>query len=161
MTRYFAYGSNMNPQRVRERGLAVVRAEAARLPGFRLAFDKASAAGVSGAVQAVAGHACFHYSPGDCVEGVLYWLAGPDEIGRMDRFESTPVNYSREVVQLARASGSVTAWTYVANPAVLRAGLRPPRAYLQHLLAGREYLSADYYATLAAWPCAEDHDGSS
>lgn len=151
MTRYFAYGSNMNPLRVSERGLAVVRAEAARLPGFRLAFDKASAAG---------GHACFHYAPGDCVEGVLYWLAGPDEISKMDRFEHAPVNYSREVVQLAGPSGSITAWTYVANPAVLKAGLRPPREYLAHLLAGRDYLSADYYATLAAWPCTEDHDAA-
>lgn len=158
MTRYFAYGSNMNPQRVRERGLAVVRAEAARLPGFRLAFDKCAAPGAGGAGRTAAGHACFHYAPGDCVEGVLYWLAGPDEIAKMDRFESAPVNYSREMVQLANAAGSVTAWTYVANPAVLRAGLRPPRDYLQHLLAGQEYLSADYYASLAAWPCAEDHD---
>lgn len=158
MTRYFAYGSNMNPQRVRERGLAVVRAEAARLPGFRLAFDKCSAAGAG---RMAAGHACFHYAPGDCVEGVVYWLAGPDEIAKMDRFESTPVNYSREMVQLVYPAGSITAWTYVANPAVLQAGLRPPRDYLQHLLAGREYLSPDYYATLAAWPCAEDHDAAS
>ncbi len=95
------------------------------------------------------------------MEGVLYWLAGPGEISKMDRFESTPVNYSREMVQLACASGTITAWTYVANPAVLKAGLRPPREYLQHLLAGQQYLSPDYYATLAAWPCAEDHDGSS
>ncbi len=57
MTRYFAYGSNMNPQRVRERGLAVVRAEAARLPGFRLAFDKCSAPGAAGVGRAASGHA--------------------------------------------------------------------------------------------------------
>jgi gamma-glutamylcyclotransferase (GGCT)/AIG2-like uncharacterized protein YtfP len=154
LARYFAYGSNMNPRRVRERGLQVVHAEAARLSGFRLAFDKHALQ------HAGAGHACFHYAPGGQVEGVLYWLAGVGEILKMDRFERAPVNYSREVVELQTGSGAVVAWTYVANPAVLRPGLRPPRSYLQHLLAGRAYLSPGYYAELAAWPCAEHHDAS-
>ena len=39
---YFAYGSNMNPERVRARGLAVVAQRGARLPDYRLTFDKMS-----------------------------------------------------------------------------------------------------------------------
>lgn len=150
MPRYFAYGSNMNPARVRERGLAVTRIEAARLGGFRLAFDKHAAD------HAGAGHASIAWQPDAAVEGVLYWLADPGQIERMDVFERTPVNYSREMVQVQTASGPVWTWTYFANPAVLRVGLRPPRAYLAHLLAGRAYLSEGYHAGLAAWPCVED-----
>jgi gamma-glutamylcyclotransferase (GGCT)/AIG2-like uncharacterized protein YtfP len=148
--RYFAYGSNMNPDRVRERGLAVVSAEAAVLRGFRLTFDKHAAA------HAGSGHASVARSPDDLVEGVLYLLRGPEEIAKMDRFEHAPVNYSREVAYVETASGVLATWTYFANPAVLRPGLRPPRSYLAHLLAGRPFLSAGYHARLAAWPCVED-----
>lgn len=147
---YFAYGSNMNPARVRERGLLVERVEAAWLPGFRLAFDKHSAA------HHGAGHASIAFDRNAVVEGVLYHLAGFGEIAKMDRFESAPVNYSREALQVHTAGGRIATWTYIANPAVLRAGLKPPRSYLNHLLAGEPYLSVDYFRMLAAWECLED-----
>jgi cation transport regulator ChaC len=168
VARYFAYGSNMNPERVRSRGIRFVHASAARLPGFSLTFDKSSSR------HPGVGHANVRLDRGAVVEGVLYWLEEADEIAKMDRFESTPVNYSREVVrvQVAREavpgwlevaqSGAddhphalVETWTYFANPAVRRADLRPPRSYLNHLLAGRPYLSQAYYETLASWPCDE------
>jgi hypothetical protein len=146
---YFAYGSNMNPARVRERGLAVSAVAGAWLPRYRLAFDKASSA------HAGVGHANVLLDHDAFVEGVLYWLAGPEEILKMDRFESTPVNYSRDVVTVQTARGAVQTWTYFANPAVRRKGLRPPRSYLNHLLAGRPYLSPAYYRWLAAHDCEE------
>jgi gamma-glutamylcyclotransferase (GGCT)/AIG2-like uncharacterized protein YtfP len=148
--RYFAYGSNMNPARVQARGLLVERAEGARLAGFRLQFDKTSAR------DAGVGHANLVYAPGSVVEGVLYWLESSEEIFKMDPFESAPVNYSREVVQVVADSGSVTTWTYFANPAVRRAGLKPPRSYLEHLLAGEPFLSAEYLEMLRRWECVED-----
>ncbi len=165
VARYFAYGSNMNPDRVRERGINFDHAVAAALEDFALVFDKTSRA------HAGLGHANVVPARGEAVEGVLYWLAGTGEIGKMDRFESTPVNYSREVVHVrvdatdippehmsAAGSGGtlVTTWTYFANPAVRRAGLLPPRSYLNHLLAGRPFLSERYYDMLASWPCEED-----
>jgi gamma-glutamylcyclotransferase (GGCT)/AIG2-like uncharacterized protein YtfP len=150
MERYFAYGSNMNPLRVRERGLVVVRAEAAALPGHRLLFDKHSP------LHEGVGHANVVWDPAETVEGVLYWLATADEIRKMDRFERAPINYGREVVFVETAAGAVATWTYFANPAVRRPGLRPPRSYLNHLLAGEPYLSAAYYRRLAAWDCVED-----
>lgn len=150
MERYFAYGSNMNPRRVRERGLAVVRAEGARLPGFRLLFDKHSPA------HEGMGHANLGYAPAEAVEGVLYWLADAREIVKMDRFEGAPVSYSREVVEVQTGGGVVCAWTYFANRAVRRPGLLPPRSYLDHLLAGRAFLSGAYFEMLAAWECAEE-----
>jgi len=168
IARYFAYGSNMNPERVRQRGMAFSHVSAARLEGFTLAFDKTSSA------HPGLGHANIAHAPGGWVEGVLYWLDGVDEIRRMDPFESTPVNYSREVVRVRvhvdhlpslpvpdgidGEDGSilVPTWTYVANPAVRRSGLLPPRSYLEHLLAGRPFLSEGYAAMLARWPCRED-----
>lgn len=140
--RYFAYGSNMNLERVRERGLNVVTCEAASLAGFALRFDKVSRA------HPRESHANIVREPGAQVEGVLYELASHDDILRMDRFESTPVNYSREVVLAETAAGAKPAWTYFANPAVRADGLTPSDDYLSHLLAGEAFLSAGYLADL-------------
>lgn len=142
----------MNPARVRERGIRFTHAEGGILTGYRLLFDKTSTA------HPGAGHANVELARDSHVEGVLYWLEAPEEIIKMDRFENTPVNYSREMVAItARNSGQVIwSWTYFANPAVRVAGLKPPRTYLEHLLAGRSYLSAAYVALLAGTSCEED-----
>lgn len=139
---YFAYGSNMNPARVRERGLTVEYEQGAMLRGYRLVFDKHSAA------HAGEGHANIVWDPGATVEGVLYRLAGANDIERMDRFERAPVNYSRDFVEVMTGEGSQAAWTYFANPAVRRPGLRPSAGYLAHLLAGEAYLSPAYVTWL-------------
>ena len=146
---YFAYGSNMNTERVAERGLEVVDALSGRLHDFRLAFDKASRR------QAGVGHASIHRAPGQVVEGVLYRLTGAAEILKMDRFESAPVNYGRDVVAVQTATGTAWAWTYFANAAVLKPGLKPSEEYLEHLLAGEVFLSSAYHARLTRWPTVD------
>lgn len=166
VARYFAYGSNMNPTRVADRGIDFEHACAARLEGFVLAFDK------SARDHAGTGHANLRTARSGVVEGVLYWLGSASEIEKMDRFERTPINYSRDIVQVrvrqAELPGwmedrrtaaveqvSVSGWTYFANPAVRRPDLVPPRSYLNHLLAGRDFLTPEYLRMLEAWPCDE------
>ena len=147
---YFAYGSNMNPARVEERGLEVRAVLPGALTGYQLVFDKVSRA------HPEHSHANVVYAPGGVVEGVLYELTHANEILKMDRFESAPVNYGREVVQIRSGDRHIPAWTYFANPAVRRPGLHPPRSYLAHLLAGRAYLSDAYFSWLEEHPCADD-----
>jgi hypothetical protein len=147
ITRYFAYGSNMNRARVAARGLRVLGCESARLAGVRLVFDKASRE------HPECGHANLGFARGSAVEGVLYELIDVEEIRKMDPFERTPINYSREAVSVETPHGSVAAWTYFANPSVRCGGLKPERAYLEHLLAGRPYLSDPYFSWLCAIPC--------
>ncbi len=146
---YFAYGSNMNPDRVRERGLRFESATGAVLEGFRLVFNKVSRA------HAGVGHANIQLAPGERVEGVLYELQDNEEIRKMDRFESTPINYSRDLIEVRVGAAYRVTWTYFANPAVRQGGLQPPRSYLQHLLAGREYLSEEYFRALSQVGCDE------
>ncbi len=146
---YFAYGSNMNPERVRDRGLQVADIHPARLHGVRLVFDK-----VSRRYPRTA-HANIAHAPGEFVEGVLYRLRSASEILKMDPFEQAPVNYGRDAVLVLCAGRSVPAWTYFANRAVRRQGFRPPRSYLAHLLAGRPYLTCAYYRRLQGIDCAD------
>ena len=144
---YFAYGSNMNPARMRARGLAYVDLWAARLPGYGLRFNKAAHN------QPGVAYANIVPTSNSCVEGVLYGLASEQDLDKMDHFEGTPVRYSRECLEVSGEFGAQAAWVYVANPAFVREGLLPQSRYLEHLLAGQAYLSAAYLTFLRQQPC--------
>jgi len=141
---YFAYGSNMNPLRMRTRGLSFSEALAGHLPGYELCFNKRAHDRPDTA------YANIRYCQGSMVEGVLYRLDDPAEISKMDPFEGTPIFYSRERMPVLTAQGMLPGWVYVANPAWRSEGLRPTRDYLEHLLAGREHLSESYWQALVA-----------
>ena len=136
---YFAYGSNMNPERVAERGLVTRDKMGATLSGYKMLFNKCST-GIPGV-----GHANIEYDKQGVVEGVLYELVSSEEILKMDPFERAPVNYGRDRVCLETAGGPRWAWTYFANAALLQDDLLPERAYLDHLLKGKPYLSDSYF----------------
>ncbi|MBD2837458.1 gamma-glutamylcyclotransferase [Pseudomonas sp. JM0905a] len=150
MSFYFAYGSNMNPARMRSRGLVFSEAMAGRLEGYALCFDKRAHD------RPGRSYANIRYQRDGVVEGVLYRLAHEDEIWKMDPFEGTPIFYSRERMPVLTAQGVQPAWVYVANPAMREEGLWPTRGYLEHLLAGREFLSSAYWESLAAVPAHAD-----
>ncbi len=141
---YFAYGSNMNPQRMRTRGLLFSESLSGQLPGYELCFNKRAHD------RPGAAYANIRHRQGAVVEGVIYRLDGADEIFKMDPFEGTPVLYSRERMPILTNQGVLPGWVYIANPAWRCEGLRPTRTYLEHLLAGREYLSENYWQAIAA-----------
>lgn len=132
----------MDVARVRARAMPFLSVMAARLPGYSLVFDKVAQSHASEA------HANIEPRLNGLVEGVLYELAEPEAILVMDRFEQTPINYSREVVGVETADGLRHAWTYFANPARRATGRAPGRGYLQHLLAGAPFVSETYLAFL-------------
>ena len=147
---YFAYGSNMSRARLDERlqpkGVTLGQRLGGRLDGWRLTFDKVARAPMgSGAGNIV-------LASGAVVHGSLNELpeAGFDVL---DVFEGVAGgHYERRLVPVVRADTgeTVEAVTYVA----LRVGegLRPTRAYLAHLLAGRDLLPAAYWAVLSKTP---------
>ena len=149
MPRYFAYGSNMNPERMAGRGLKVVNAKAGYLEGFKLCFNKQSR------YCAEEARANIGYDPSGRVEGVVYELASASEIYKLDPHEGTPLYYSRERFSVMTETGLVSAWVYVANPAVIAEHVLPPRWYLEHLLAGVDYLSVSYLSALEKTACLE------
>ena len=144
---YFAYGSNMNPARMAARGMGVVSIQSGRLPNLRLAFNQ-RATGIPGV-----SHANLVYEAGAEVEGVLYRLTHMEEIVKMDPFETAPRSYSRDIFTVHTCSGVIPSWVYIANRATIAEGLSPSRDYLDHLLAGRDYLSEDYVRQLAQTVC--------
>jgi gamma-glutamylcyclotransferase (GGCT)/AIG2-like uncharacterized protein YtfP len=149
---YFAYGSNMNPKRVAGRQMDFASHFSGRLDDYRLAFNKRSVKH-PGAASANVVHA-----PGDYVEGVVYELTAPEQIETMDPFEGYPRRYLRHPMSIDCEAGSVLAWVYMATQEYVVDGLRPAKWYLEHLLAGRPYLSDDYYQTLSQVECLPESE---
>ncbi len=135
---YFAYGSNMDLLRLRERAVHPRERRAAVLRGYRLSFNKRSDA------AAGEGKANIMAQTGESVEGILLEVT-EEELGKLDRCEGVPAHYLRASVLVKRQDGTeVGAVTYMANPSMIKDGLKPTREYLSHLLAGRSFLSREY-----------------
>ena len=141
----------MNPERVKARGLKYSQALSGQLSGYELSFNKysvnreGSAANITKQENAV-------------TEGVLYLLSGEEQIIQMDPFEGFPDHYSRELLSIATKSESVRAWVYIANQRFIRRNLLPPRWYLNHLLAGKQFLTQPYYERLKKVECISGTD---
>jgi cation transport regulator ChaC len=154
---YFAYGSNMNPQRLFDARLARDgvpwgRRVAGRLDGWRLAFNKPWArfqgAGVANMVPAAAA----------CVHGTLNEMP-PEGLDVLDRYEGVADgHYARREIAVRMGDVDVSAVTYVAQTG-LQEGLRPACSYLAHLLAGNDLLPGDYMRALAAQNCLDVREG--
>lgn len=143
MPYYFAYGSNMNPARVEARIGATRGVMAGTLEDHELRFDKASR------ITGIA-HANVASRVGARVEGALFRLQAPEQIELMDPFEGFPYDYQRQRRMILTDIGEFEAWVYIAVPERIRPNLKPAREYLAHLLAGEDFLSADYHARLRA-----------
>ncbi|GAB4167234.1 MAG: gamma-glutamylcyclotransferase [Planctomycetota bacterium] len=144
---YFAYGSNMNPERMELRRAFFSRRIHGVLDGWSLAFDTVRSDGSAAAN--------IHPSPGCRVEGALY-LVPPSSLDALDRFEGVPHHYVRtEVIVRTASEGLVPAIAYVATEASLREGIFPTKEYLSHLLRGEDLLSPEYFNTLKAQRTAD------
>jgi gamma-glutamylcyclotransferase len=143
---YFAYGANMSRRVIAgRRGLAVVACERARLLGHRLTFGQRGFRYVEPAFATVI------EAPGESVHGVLWTLAGPDELARLDRNESREYDRVEHDV-VGETSGAVRAHLYRTRRPW--EGLVPSRRYRDLLVSGaREHeLPSDWIARLAGHP---------
>ncbi|HET8705021.1 MAG TPA: gamma-glutamylcyclotransferase family protein [Pseudomonadales bacterium] len=146
---YFAYGSNMNQDRMRARAMRFNKAQRAVLKGFSLTFNKpCSREGAAGVA-----HANIVPCADGVVEGVLYALESHAEIEKMDPYEETPIFYTRELREVETEEGSRLAWVYIGVAPILLSNLKPKSEYLFHILQGREFLSPDYFAQLERVEC--------
>lgn len=142
---YVSYGSNMDPDRLAARTGAdparVAARFAVRLRGFRLAFAKRNDDGTAYATL-LPDHAAE-------AEGIACDLTD-GELARLDQAEGVPGHYLRAIIEALPVAGgpAVAAETYLANPARLAEGLKPPRWYLRHFLAARDRLSPRWVAWL-------------
>ena len=144
MIRYFAYGSNMDPDQMGERCPSARLVGPARLIDFRLAFTRESEVTYPGS-----GVADVLASPGCVVWGAIYSV---DEagLGALDRLEGNGIAYARKQVEVVDEKGdTVPAVTYV----VIRKSdreFRPTAEYMSRVISGARAcgLGRDYVELL-------------
>ncbi|MCS7020148.1 MAG: gamma-glutamylcyclotransferase [Bernardetiaceae bacterium] len=135
--KYFAYGSNMDKDRMTEREINFSSRQFAKLDGYKLVFNKKAQGGDFT-------YANITPSEKDFVEGALYEFPD-DEILKLDRAEGYPNHYDKIQVTVTDKNGnSINATTYIAKQDKVVEGLFPTREYLNHLLAGKDILSPSY-----------------
>ncbi|RME71115.1 MAG: gamma-glutamylcyclotransferase [Planctomycetota bacterium] len=146
---YFAYGSNMDTERLRGRAPGMRPRGRARLVGWRLAFDKRGGDGTA--------KANIHPAAGALTWGVVY-ACSEDDLRALDRYEGVSAgHYRRErVVVIAEDGRELEAITYVAEPDFVDPTLRPATWYLEAVLRGaREHgLGPEAMATIERAACA-------
>jgi len=136
--RYFAYGSNMDRERMSERGVRFSRREWAILEGYRLVFNKIASR------DRKEGYANIVKDKDSHVEGVLYEIVDED-IEKLDRYEGYSHHYYRQKLKVKLASGeTVEVLVYIAKEDMTAEGLKPTKEYLNHLLKGCDILSKEY-----------------
>ena len=136
---YFAYGSNMNPDRMRERGVAFDQCVPAVLRDHALTFNKRGLGGTEAYAHATR-------EQGQDLPGLLYRLSGSGLLA-LDRCEGVAGgHYRREAMEvlLGEATGvptqRATAWVYFAGEDHIEEGLPISEAYLDHIRRGHAIL---------------------
>ncbi len=147
-TNYFAYGSNMDECRIRDRMVKFSERFGAKLHDWELVFNKEVKEGSR------AGYANIRPKSGSKVEGILYKV---DSETQLDGHEGFPNHYRKKSLNLESCTGEIfKCIAYVANPNKVRNGLKPERSYLCHLLAGKKFLSKDYFLKLCQTDVIDD-----
>jgi len=139
---YFAYGSNMNQDRMIERGVEFFEKQTGILKGWKLVFNKIS--------SKKKGAAYTNITPekSHSVEGIIYKTNEPS-IKKLDGPEGYPEHYDKKDMSVELHDGKfLNCVVYIANPTKVRDGLKPEKCYLAHLLKGKEFLSENYFTFL-------------
>ena len=154
MIYYFAFGSNMNIERLETarlvpEGLKVYEVLPGRLDNYRVCFNKRAGSLMPGGVTNI------QAAPGEAVYGTLNQM-DPQGLEVLDRYEEVASNmYQRINVRCQANDGQwIDAVAYQAQPPFDEDAL-PCKAYLHHLLQGRDYLPQDYYQRLVSWPTCD------
>jgi len=156
MIRYFAYGSNMNLDRITNRIGRCPDGEPATLAGYELRFDK----------QADRDPKEAYANIGSCegreVPGVVYEITR-EELACIDRREGVHNgHYHHLTVSVKTADdNSIDAVAHVACAKRIQEGLLPRQEYLDHLLAGESLLPEDHVQRLRGQDVLESHEGGS
>lgn len=126
---YFAYGSNLDPERMKERTGIIRPEQRAFLPGYRFAFNKR---GTGGAI-----YANIVPCANSTVWGVLY-SCSPEAVQKLDDYEGVAGgHYNQSTVTVHLDNGQhFNSVTYVAGLDFICKEGKPQSEYLEHILIG-------------------------
>jgi len=141
---YFAFGSNMDKERMIKRSVEFIETEMQKgiLNDWKLVFNKIRDD------KEGAGYANIEPEIGSIVEGIIY-KTNQDGIKKLDRREGVPDHYIQKIIPVKNNDKKlIDCVIYIANQSKTNDSLKPEKWYLNHLLAGKEFLSKDYFKNL-------------
>lgn len=159
---YFAYGSNMNKNRMEQRLAGCsepiyTRRELVKLKGYELTFNKKSAAKNGTSYANIQPTRIPNNEP--VVYGIVYDLL-PDAFSKLDGYEGFPDHYTKNVITVEHVATGARLPTvvYLANHADIDTigNFRPTSEYLGHLLAGADLLPNEYVDFLRTFEVFDD-----
>jgi gamma-glutamylcyclotransferase len=136
---YFAYGSNMDFNRLNEREISFEFIGLGILEGYALKFNKIASK------KSGIGYANIVSQKESKVEGLLFSI---DNIELLDKFEGFPNHYSKEIFKIQYLGNLIDAIVYVASIKRVSNNLKPEREYLNRLLTAKDFLSTEYLSFL-------------
>jgi gamma-glutamylcyclotransferase len=127
--KYFAYGSNMCTNRLRERVSSAVVDQTAALHNFTLKFHKRSSDGSAKCDAFYTGNDAHK------VYGVIFEIDESQKLD-LDRWEGRGHGYDQITIQVHTDDGMVEMFTYVADPKAIDDSLEPYSWYKELVLGG-------------------------
>ena len=141
----FAYGSNMNINRLKERVPSAIKVCNSSVEGYKFLFNKKS--NVDGSAK---GNIHQTNDAADKVWGVVFEIAESDKSG-LDKVEGLGKGYNEQQIELLDDKGNaVQAQVYVADAGAINNEVVPFDWYKAFIVSGAEQnnLPADYTKTL-------------
>jgi gamma-glutamylcyclotransferase len=139
---YFAFGSNMNKERMIDREAEFTEMQKGILKDWKLVFNKINPR------KERAGFANIEPEKNSIVEGIIYKV-NKKTIQELDGYEGVPLAYIRKTMQVTMDNDElIECEVYIANPSRVNNSLKPEKWYLNHLLKGEKYLSDEYFLNL-------------
>jgi gamma-glutamylcyclotransferase len=130
---YFGFGSNLDPDRLRERIGGWSGTVKGTLPDFRLTFNKKASFDDCVYANIVTG------LDGKDVPLVAYEVS-QEAINTLDRYEGEGVDYIRTVLPMRTESGKEQfGWVYIANPDKIIRGGNASDEYREHIVLGYDF----------------------
>lgn len=136
MVLYFAYGSNMDKERMKKRVNNFKIIGNGILKKHKLVFNKPAKSGNG------VGFANVEKDEKSFVEGIVYETDN-NGIEKLDYYEGVPEHYHRKTIFILVNSKLKECEIYIASKT--ETGLKPTKEYLNHLLEGEKFLSKEYF----------------
>lgn len=130
----------MDELQMNKRGVSYISRQFALLKGFRLVFNKK-------ALKGDFAYANIIRDDNDFVEGILYNVT-EEGIIKLDKYEGYPTNYIKKELKITTDDQTILALVYIAHSDKVVENLLPKREYLNHILAGKDLLSNEYFQRL-------------
>lgn len=137
---YFAYGSNMDEEQMKKRGINFFKKHQGKLKGWRLTFVNFLKYKQDG------GYANIEKDENSFVEGIIYEV--DESIEKMDKYECVPIDYFKEKLNIKSKDNEFECLVYVGNKENIGKEKKPTKEYKDHLLKGKKFLSEKYYEEL-------------